>query len=269
MPDNRAARVPARRADRRRELSQNFLVDRASIERLVRGAGVGQDDLTVDIGAGNGLITAALARRGARVIAVEQDPVLARRLREKFDAEASGEVTVVAGDVLGVPLPGEPFQVVANIPFGITTKILHYLLDDPGNSLRRADLVVQAEVARKRGSGGRGTLLNACWGPWFEFRTGPRMPAGAFRPRPRVDGAILMVRRREPPLLEAALSREYARFVTAAFGDAHPTVASGVARVLPRSRFAGVAGSLGFRLDALPSQLDAAQWAGVFLAARR
>jgi 23S rRNA (adenine-N6)-dimethyltransferase len=155
--------------------------------------------------------------------------------------------------------------VVANIPFGITTKILRRLLDS--DVLARADLIVQAEVARKRGTGGRGTLLNACWEPWFEFGTGARIPAAAFRPRPRVDAAVLIVTRRDPPLVGVPSRRDYTGFVTAAFEGARPTVASALARTIPRSRFAGLASELGFGADALPSQLDVHQWAGLFRAA--
>ena len=154
---------------------------------------------------------------------------------------------------------------VANIPFGITTKILRRLLE--AADLARADMIVQAEVARKRGTGGRGTLLNAGWEPWFEFGTGARIPAAAFRPRPRVDAAVLIVTRRNPPLVDPASRRDYVGFVTAAFEGARPTVASALARAIPRTRFAGLAGELGFGADALPSQLDVHQWAGLFRAA--
>ena len=251
------------RAVRRRVLSQNFLVDRRAIDALVDGSGAGDGDLVIDIGAGNGLISEALARRGARVLAIERDPSLAARLRAKFGTWPA--VTVVEADVLETPLPAGPFRVVANIPFGITTKILRRLLDADG--LARADVIVQAEVARKRGTGGRGTLLNACWEPWFEFGTGARIPAAAFRPRPRVDAAILIVTRREPPLVAVASRRDYTDFVTAAFEGARPTVASALARAIPRSRFAGLARELGFGADALPAHLDVHQWAGLFRAA--
>jgi 23S rRNA (adenine-N6)-dimethyltransferase len=251
------------RADRRRVLSQNFLVDRRAIDALVDGSGVGDGDLVLDIGAGNGLISTALARRGARVQAIERDPALAERLRAKFATWPS--VTVAEADVLTMPLPAEPFRVVANIPFGITTKILRRLLDEEG--LARADMIVQAEVARKRGTRGRGTLLNACWEPWFEFGTGARIPAAAFRPRPRVDAAVLIVTRRDPPLVDQPSRRDYTEFVTAAFEGARPTVASALARTIPRTRFTGLARELGFGADALPSQLDVHQWAGLFRAA--
>jgi 23S rRNA (adenine-N6)-dimethyltransferase len=254
------------RGVRRKILSQNFLVDRRAIEALVDGSGAGEGDLVLDIGAGNGLISEALARRRARVLAIERDPALVRRLRTRFgDGPA---VTVVDADVLAAPLPGEPFRVVANIPFGITTKILRRLLDE-GGSLTRADVIVQAEVARKRGTEGRGTLLNACWEPWFEFGTGARIPAAAFRPRPRVGAAVLIIVRRHPALLDPAVRRDYTGFVTAAFEGARPTVASALARVLPRSRFAPLAAELGIPAGALPSQLGAQQWIGLFQASRR
>jgi 23S rRNA (adenine-N6)-dimethyltransferase len=251
------------RAVRRRVLSQNFLVDRRAIDALVAGSAVGDGDLVLDIGAGNGLISGALASRGARVRAIERDPALAGRLRAKFATWPM--VTVVEADALAMPLPAEPFRVVANIPFGITTKILRRLLDESG--LARADMIVQAEVARKRGTPGRGTLLNACWEPWFEFGTGAQIPAAAFRPRPRVDAAVLVVTRRDPPLVDPASRRDYTGFVTAAFEGARPTVASALVRFVPRARFAGLARELGFGVAALPSQLDVHQWVGLFRAA--
>lgn len=278
MPEDRTAAVrspgSARppRAVRRRVFSQNFLVDRRVIGDLATGSGAGPGDLVLDIGAGNGLITQEIARRGARVVAIERDPALVRRLRGRFGPDSG--VSVVAADVLTTPLPGEPFMVVANIPFGITTKILRRLLEDPDGMLRRADVIVQSEVARKRGTGGRGTLLNALWEPWFEFTAGQRVPRAAFRPQPRVDAAVLTVRRRDRPLIGPALRDEYTGFVTAAFAGARPTVASALtrpppgARVVPRARFAALAAELGFPPGALPSQLAVEHWVGLFLAAR-
>jgi 23S rRNA (adenine-N6)-dimethyltransferase len=271
-PAGKVQRDAGPRAVRQRIYSQNFLTDSRAIAGLVAGARVEPGDLVLDIGAGNGLIAQALAQRGAQVRAIERDPALVHRLRTRFGPDSG--VTVVPGDVLTVPLPREPFAVVSNIPFGITTKILRRLLGDAPGRLRRADVIVQAEVARKRGTGGRGTLLNAIWEPWFEFDAGMRVPRAAFRPQPRVDGAVLIVRRRERPLVEQELRREYEAFVTAAFGGARPTVASALARpmggvrAVPRSRFGTLAGDLGFGIDALPSQLEVGQWVGLFAAAR-
>ena len=81
-----------------------------------------------------------------------------------------------------------------------------------------------------------------------------------------MDAAVLIVARRDPPLVDPGLRRDYTGVVTAAFEGARPTVASALARTLPRTRFTGLARELGFGADALPSQLDVHQWAGLFRA---
>jgi 23S rRNA (adenine-N6)-dimethyltransferase len=171
-------------------------------------------DLVLDLGAGTGVLTAALARRGSRVLAIELDPDWARRLLDRFDQNDC--VFVVQGDALAFPLPNEPFRVVANLPFGRTTESLRWLLD-PESSLLRADLVVQAEVARKRARE-TGTALGVGWAPWFTFRIGRVLPAEAFRPVPRVGAAVLHVERRREPLLDPFESRRFAAFVRYEFG---------------------------------------------------
>ncbi len=82
-----------------------------------------------------------------------------------------------------------------------------------------------------------------------------------------MDAAVLVVTRRAPPLVDPASRPDYTDFVTAAFGSARPTVASALARAIPRARFAGLARELGFGADALLAQLTVHQWAGLFRAA--
>lgn len=197
---------------RRRALAQNFLRSRAA-DRLVREAGVRSGDLVVDLGAGTGVLTAALARSAGRVLAVELDPDWARRLLDRF--EANSRVFVVQGDAFTFPLPGEPFRVVSNLPFNRTTAALRRLLD-PENALVRADLLVQAEVARKRARE-TGTALSVSWAPWFELSPGCRLPPQAFRPVPRVGAAVLRIERRIDPLLDPAESHRFAAYVRREF----------------------------------------------------
>ncbi|MFZ0667945.1 MAG: rRNA adenine N(6)-methyltransferase family protein [Acidimicrobiales bacterium] len=194
---------------RRRSLGQNFLLQRRA-EQFVEDSAVETGDLVVEIGAGQGAVTSALVQAGARVIAVEVDPVWARHLRRL----AQGAFQVVEADFLAVRLPcSEPFRVVGSIPYGITTKVLHHLFDDPATPLWRADLIVQYEVARKRSACPPDTLVSVAWAPWWEHRLGPRIPANQFRPVPRVDSGVLVVTRRDPPVLPASMARGYARFV--------------------------------------------------------
>lgn len=181
-------------------------------------AGVTGDDRVVELGAGGGVLTGALAERAAQVLAVELDPKLVSVLARRFARVHN--VAVLQGDARDALLPANPYRVVANLPFGVTSTVLRRLLDAPASGLRRADLIVQWQIARERDRVGHGPptdLLGARWGPWWEFRRGRRLPAGCFRPRPPVDAAVLVVTRRDPPLVPVAMSRKYAAFVAREF----------------------------------------------------
>jgi 23S rRNA (adenine-N6)-dimethyltransferase len=205
-----AKRTP--RDERRRRLGQNFLRPDLA-DALVAEAGFGSDDLVVDIGAGRGACTFALARHCGLVVAVEKDPRWAAHLRREAARLGAHNVTVVCRDVLAYRLPRRPFRVLGSIPFGATTAILRHLLDDPAGALVRADLIVQREVARKRVTLPPTTMLSTAWAPWWSFELGRRIPADAFRPVPSVDAAVLRVSRRAPALLPERMAPSYAAFV--------------------------------------------------------
>ena len=187
---------------RRRSLGQNFLADQTEINRIVRTVDPQRDDLIVEVGAGRGALTIPLALTGARVIAVEKDPVWARRLREKVrQAGLSDRIEIVCADFRTMKWPTDTYRVVANPPFGLTTALFERLFDIPENGPVRADLLVQLEVARKRSAVPPTTLRSAAWAPWWTFELGPTVPRTAFRPMPRVDAAVLTVRRRDRAVL--------------------------------------------------------------------
>lgn len=138
-------------------------------------------ELVLDLGAGEGALTAHLVAAGARVVAVELHPRRAGVLCERFPG-----ITVLQADAVAVPLPGRPFRVVANPPYGISSALLHRLLA-PGSRLVAADLVLQRAVVRKHAAGGARR---------FGVTAGLTVPRRAFRPPPQVDSAVLVVRRR-------------------------------------------------------------------------
>lgn len=168
----------------------HVLSDRAA-SRLVRDAGVEASDLVLDLGAGSGAVTRLLARSGARVIAVERDTRVARWLRARMRAHP--KVSVVEADALAVPLPRRSYRVVANIPFAITTPLLHRLVASP---MVAADLVVELGAGRRLTGDGTARPALARWYRQFEFTLGPVIPAHEFRPAPPVHAVVLKLRRR-------------------------------------------------------------------------
>jgi 23S rRNA (adenine-N6)-dimethyltransferase len=202
------------RDERRRRLGQNFLRPDVA-ESFVAGGSFAPGELVVEIGAGQGACTYALARRGVEVIAIERDPHWAATLRRQ--ARRLPNLSVVEGDALAQRLDllagDRPYRVVGSLPFGATTAFLRHLFDDPGRAPTRSDLIVQWEVARKRASTPPTTLLSTIWAPWWTFDVVQRIPARAFRPVPAVDAAVLRVTRRTPAILPERLAGGFADFV--------------------------------------------------------
>jgi 23S rRNA (adenine-N6)-dimethyltransferase len=151
--------------------------------RVVAAAGIRAGDLVLDIGAGDGVLTAHLVATGARVLAIELHPGRVATLRRRF---ADAQVTVVAADASELRLPARPFRVVASPPYGISSGLIRRLLQ-PRSRLLSADLVLQRAAARRFADGGstRGWTLSV----------GYPLPRTAFRPPPQVDSAVLRIRR--------------------------------------------------------------------------
>lgn len=185
------------------------------IDRLVRSAGLGADDLVIDFGAGPGAITAPLADIGSQVLAVERDERFVRALHRRFDDRP--RVRVVHQDLRRVRLPRRDFAVVASIPFAVSTPLLRRLLTPVPGRLVLADLVVEWGLARRLTAPRPRDLEVAWWTARYELRLVRRIPARCFTPAPAVDAAHLSIRRqsdvdtRTSAILWALLDAVYRR----------------------------------------------------------
>jgi 23S rRNA (adenine-N6)-dimethyltransferase len=157
--------------------------------RVVADAGVRRGELVIDVGAGDGALTEHLLGAGARVIAVELHAGRAEQLRRRF---VDAPVSVVQVDLASFRWPARPFRVVANPPYAATTMLIGGLLAR-GSSLVAADLVLQRPAVRHIVDGSRGPRH---WRRTYSLVQGATLPRRAFHPPPRVDSAVLVVRRR-------------------------------------------------------------------------
>jgi 16S rRNA (adenine1518-N6/adenine1519-N6)-dimethyltransferase len=224
----------------RRSLGQNFLVDDARAERLVTLAGVDAGDSVLEIGTGLGILTRALARRGANVTSVEVDAGLVRALEaEKL---LPPEVRLLPADALELDLAAllaelpAPRRVVANLPYSVAAPLLRRLLD-LAPLLVDWSVMLQRDVAARLlapvGSRDYGSLT-VLHRLVAETRRCDDLAPGCFHPVPKVRSSFVRVSPRRPaPLAPGELARVEAA-ARAAFGTRRKTLANAL-------RAAGVA----------------------------
>ncbi len=231
--------------------SQNFLTGRAEIQKLISLADLTKNDHVLEIGPGKGHITRELLRRCGRLTAVELDPALCARLRERFAGE--DRLALREGDFLKTPLPKEPYKVFANLPFSQTTAMLRRLTQC-GRPPEAAWLIVEWGAAKR--FTGNGLAAYTLW-PYFEARIAMKIPRDRFHPVPRVDAALLELRRKDPPDLPWEQQREYRAFLERAWRDG------------PRSLLTNRQISTALRLAGLPpvhkdGNMEYVQWLCLF-----
>jgi 16S rRNA (adenine1518-N6/adenine1519-N6)-dimethyltransferase len=247
----------------RRSLSQNHLADGAVLERIIEVAAVRPGERIVEVGPGIGILTAQLLAAGAAVTAVELDPRLAEHLRERFGAVR--DLTLLEGDFLDVELAdlaADPWALVANVPYHITSPILHHVL---GNEPRpgRFVLMVQKEVAERIAAPAGGMSYLSVFVQYHaQVRVAFSVPAVAFEPAPDVDSAVLVGETR-PRRLDDQAEEELWRLVQAGFRERRKMIHNVLARQLAgldRRRLDSALAACGIDLDRRPQTLSVDEW---------
>ena len=260
----------------RQRMGQHFLRDLGWRKRILGTLPRDNSDTWVEIGAGHGEMTELLAANGRRVIAIEGDPKLAEALREKIASNAAdwASVTVVASDVLNQDFRkiagGERFRVYGNLPYYITSPILHRLFDY-ADQIDSIHIVIQLEVAERivaqPGRREYGYLSAAC-----QFYTQPRialrLPPGAFSPPPRVDSALIAMtlpgERARLNIGDATNETRFLKFIQACFSLKRKTLRNNLRSISSEEQIHAALAAAGLRADARAEQLTLAQFAEVF-----
>ena len=268
------------RQDNQILLAQNFLRSRKVVHRLVSMSSIGPSDTVYEIGPGNGIITAALASVARQVIAIEKDPDLVRRLRERF--RPLDNVEIVEKDFLAYSFPtrarngvhsptlgrqtrASEYKLFANIPYNITAQILRKILYER-SSLNEAYLILQKEAAEKYSGSPRETLFSILAKPFFEFQMLSQLRRTDFWPIPNVESVLLSIKRRTRPLIEPQDVARYRDFVQYGFGRGKPNLKLAFKRVFTYQQWKHLARDLDFPLNATPTELNFQQWLDLYRA---
>jgi 16S rRNA (adenine1518-N6/adenine1519-N6)-dimethyltransferase len=243
-------------------LGQHFVVDANTVRRVARLAGVGPGDRVVEVGAGLGSLTLALAETGASVTAVELD----RRLAEVLRTVVQGldpPVTVVEGDAMHLDwaalLGGHRWVLVANLPYNVATPLIATLLDEVP-AIERFLVMVQREVGERLAAGpgdeGYGAV-SVLVSYWAEARVAGRVPPTVFFPQPKVESVLVDIRRRPTPAVGPDVDRgRLFELVRAGFGQRRKMLRRSLAARVDPAAFA----SAGIAPEARAEELDVAAW---------
>lgn len=180
-------------------LGQHFMHNKKLIQDIVAQAQIEPHETVVELGAGKGALTYALAERAHKMIAVEYDERLVEELKQK--AQSYPNLVIIQGDILKIRLPREKFVVVSNIPYAITTPILKMLLNNPSSGFQRGLLVVEKGAAKRFTSKFVKDSYVALWRLYFNVQYRKTISRYSFSPPPRVDSALLKIARKEKPVL--------------------------------------------------------------------
>lgn len=252
---------------------QNFLIDEHVLGKIIRSAGITEDDFVIEIGPGIGTLTQYLAYSAREVAAIEIDDALLPILEDTLSGYDN--VTVIHEDVLKVNLTklveekngGKPVKVVANLPYYITTPIIMGLFENhvPVESIT---IMVQKEVAdrMKTGPGSKdyGALSLA-----VQYYARPELvanvPPNCFMPRPRVGSAVIRLTKHEKPPVEVQDEKLMFQIIRASFNQRRKTLVNGLYNApelhTPKERTAAVLEEMGLAPGIRGEALELSQFA--------
>jgi 16S rRNA (adenine1518-N6/adenine1519-N6)-dimethyltransferase len=267
-PQSSRARLRSLGLRPRKRLSQSFLEDQRVAAAIVRAARLEATTDVLEVGPGLGVLTRSLAKAARNVVAVELDEQLAHTLESMEIAN----LTVVNADILGFDPTSsfqEPFTVVANLPYHITSPALRHLLGAGPPFARRLVVMVQAEVAERiAAQPGDMSALAVAIQAQARVEIVRRVPAAAFYPRPKVDSAVVVLEPRgddDRPVRRDELE-PFVKLVQAGFKQPRKTLANSLADGLDVSKALATERLMRAGIDASqrPEALSIEDWVRLF-----
>jgi 16S rRNA (adenine1518-N6/adenine1519-N6)-dimethyltransferase len=251
----------------KKSLGQHWLDDLSSLQAMVDGAEITDQDTVLEIGPGLGTLTKLLVARAEQVVAVEYDRDLAKGLRKRVPAD---NLVVVSQDILRFDFGELPpdYKLSANIPYYLTSNLIRVISDTPNPPLCVA-LLVQKEVAQRVcAQPGSMSLLSVTAQFYWQASLGEIVEAYLFTPPPKVDSQILLLKRRDGVLFPDVDPKVFFRIVKAGFSQRRKTVlnalSSGLHKTKPETET--LLATAGIDLKLRPQNLSLENWYALYQA---
>lgn len=225
--------------------SQHYLKSPRLVAELIGHTNIRKNDTVYDLGAGSGIISSVLAGRAKSIFAVEVESEALKKLQDNLGHVAN--VTIVKSDILKLQLPDTPYKIFANIPFHLSSPIVHFLTE-ADNPPKVIYLIVQKQFANKLLANLRHftSQLGAEIAPLYAARIRKPLRKTDFTPPPAVDTVLLELKLRAEPLVSTDQMPRYRDFIKKAFTDQ-----KFFARIAPNP-------------EKRPSELDGETWSKLF-----
>jgi len=251
----------------RRAFGQNFLVDPNTVRKIARLANVGPDDFVLEIGAGLGSLTLALAETGAHIVAVEIDNGVVEVLRDVV--KHLPNVEVINADAMHLdwrPLVARAakWHVIANLPYNVATPLVADLLDG-APAVDHLLVMVQKEVAERFVAKPRTPAYGAVSvkiAYWADAFIAADVPATVFLPKPNVSSAMVDIRRKATPAVEGVDPQKLFALVRTGFGQRRKMLRRCLSTMVTPAQFAAA----GVSPESRAEELDVAAWGRLCIA---
>jgi 16S rRNA (adenine1518-N6/adenine1519-N6)-dimethyltransferase len=250
----------------KKSLGQNFLTALRVVDDIVHAGEVTAGDTVLEIGPGKGVLTRALLKTGATVLAVEKDDALFVYLQNEFNEYiSSGKFMILNADILEIlptlKLPTQ-YKLVANIPYNITGKILSDFLSYK-NKPSKMVLMVQYEVAARIASKSeKSSILRIAVQAYGKAKLIKRVSAGSFFPKPRVDSAILLIDSISSNLFDSNKVSEdiFFKVVKSGFAHKRKKLSSNLRDAFPETDWLRIFNEIDLKENTRPEELSIETW---------
>ena len=224
----------------KKSLGQHFLKSEKALSSIVDAGDINTNDIILEIGPGQGVLTEKLLVNSLQVIAVEKDDELFEFLKNKFAKEIfSGKLNLIHKDILDFDLsklPTPNYKLVANIPYNITGAIFRKFLS-ASYQPELMVLLVQREVAKRIvANDKKESILSISVKVYGQPRYVEMVKAGSFVPRPKVDSAIIAIENISKTFFENFSEEKFFALLHAGFGSKRKKLSSNLATILPKER---------------------------------